>query len=769
MTLPRSILIAFAAILFATPASAVDDVVWQLRFKEGHPINCTLFQTRVAMDDKGQTYLEADSCGDKGVWHSCITLPKGLLKAGEDYVLTFDYEVVKRTEANAYFYAYARSNSLGYGADQTQRWSGESGTQGVAKLRISPTANDFIITVGICNQGAIRVRNMKVIDGNGWAIIPLATVFGNAPLPATPTGAQPFTVDPPANPNGPVLNLADFGAVPDGDAPPSAGPDRNLAAFRAAIAKCLEVKASKLVVPKGIYRITSGDTIIFDGLTDFTFDGGGSTFLFHQIKGGAAGVLIKNCTRAVFSHFNLDWDWKIDPLASVGRILKVAPDSSYFEMQFETMAPLDPKRWITMNPLDEKLRAPGVGQEIGVPTPKRIESLAPQTVRVWPAKPISPKIGQLYLLRHYTFDKDAFVMSSNKHLSMQDVAIYSFPGNGFQTGGDQDHIELLHCRITYPPNERRSITLTAGGFMLDQSHGFIKLEDCDFGYLGDDCVDIHDDNTHLGVRRMDDHTLVATNIVPWRCPFSVGDPVEIRNGDYSPTDFTGTLKEAKGNYKTHETTLIFEQAIPSHVPSDAILYNHRYATPNCIIRNCYFHENRARGVLCNSGDCLIEGNHFFHNQHAALHLIADIEPSWGEGFGARNVIVRNNTFESSNPAGAHDGAAVYVSADINNNPSHYPLLENLLLENNRFQETTGPAIEARSFKNLVIRDNSMINLEKALMVLKMRGSIRAELGSGLWVEGNEWTTQSGITSPSLLYDSDTTQKIVCQGNRLKSQ
>jgi hypothetical protein len=50
----------------------------------------------------------------------------------------------------------------------------------------------------------------------------------------------------------------------------------------------------------------------------------------------------------------------------------------------------------------------------------------------------------------------------------------------------------------------------------------------------------------------------------------------------------------------------------------------------------------------------------------------------------------------------------------------------------------------------------------------MRGAIRAELGSGLWVEGNEWTTQNGMASPSLSYDAETTQKIVCQGNRLKN-
>jgi hypothetical protein len=64
------------------------------------------------------------------------------------------------------------------------------------------------------------------------------------------------------------------------------------------------------------------------------------------------------------------------------------------EMRFERTAPLDPKRWVTMNALDEQLRAPGIGGEWGGFTPKRIESLDPQTVRVWP---IGVKAGQLHL------------------------------------------------------------------------------------------------------------------------------------------------------------------------------------------------------------------------------------------------------------------------------------------------------------------------------------------------------------------------------------
>jgi hypothetical protein len=764
----RSFLIAFMALPSGDSALASDtnDIVWQLNLKDGHPTNCQLAFTRVTQDDKSSAGLEEDTRPDKGAWHSCIALPKGLLKAGKDYVVTLGYQVIAQPSANGYFYVFARSTRLGYGADQWTRWSGDAGSQGVAKLRVSPTADDFVINVGILQQGAILIRNLKVSLGSGWTTIPLTRAFGAGAEPPAPSGAQPFTVDPPSNSNGPVLNLSDFGAVADGDAPPSAGPDRNLTAFKAAIARCRETKASKLIVPQGVYRITSGATIVFEGLSDFIFDGNGSTFLFHQIKGGA-GIAISNCHRTIISNFNLDWDWQIDPLASVGRILKVAPDSSFFEMHFATPAPLDPKRWITMNPLDEKLGVPGTGQEIGGFNPQKIVSIDPQTVRLWPSRPVAPKVGQLYLLRHYTFEKHGILMWSNTHLSLQNVTIFSFPGIGFIVGGDQDHFELLHCRITYPDNEHRCITTTGDGFHVDRSQGYIRMEDCDFGYMGDDCVNIHD-NFHAGIRVVDAHTLIAEGIVDWRCPFAAGDVVEIRKGDFSPTGFQGKLLSSKPNYKTSETTLVFDRALPSHLGSDSILFNLRYGSRNCVIQNCYFHENRARGILCNTANWLIEGNHFFHNQFSAILLLADVGGSWKEGFGAQNVIIRNSQFESSNSIGASDGAVVGIEANNNDSPTPYPLLQNFLFENNLFKEMTGPAIQAASFKNLVIRQNKFINVDKAPLVLPMRGSIRAELGGGLWVEGNEWTTQKGFASPNLAYDAETTTKVVCKTNQLNA-
>jgi parallel beta-helix repeat protein len=648
------------------------------------------------------------------------------------------------------------------------KWHDSTGSRGIAQLRVSPRADDYGICVGIHNQGAMRIENLRIIRGNGFTEVPLQSTYGGEQPAPQMTGAREFTVDPPNNKKGAVLNLADFGCVSEDSAartPIADNEDRNLDALNAAIAKARETNASKLTVPKGTYRITSGKSIAFKNLHDFEFDGGGSTFLFDKIPGGH-GIVISDCFRTVFRDFNLDWDWNKDPLASIGKITKLAPDKSYFEMRFEKDVPLDPKRWVTMLQLDEKLMVPGPGPEFGNFNPKSIESIDAKTVRVYPSYKMSPVVGQYYLLRHYTYEKHGFAMGGNAHLSLQDVNIYSFPGLGFITGDDQHHVELLRCGIKFPPNERRPITTTADGFHVAHSKGFIKLEKCDFGYMGDDCVNIHD-VFHRGVQRIDDHTLLLKNIIAWSCPFSKGDPVELRNINYSPTDFQATITEATSDYKAKQVTLVLDKELPAQVDPQSILFNRRYGSNNIIIRNCYFHENRARGVLLKTANNLVEGNRFYHNQNCALHLTLDTGSIWSEGYGPRNIIVRNNKFESANCQGVTNGSAVYLDSTIDGTSSNYPMVDNILFDSNTFEETAGPIIEANAFKSLVVTNNTIFNRKPVQTELKMRGDIRAEDGAGLWVSGNDFTTSGDSPPPEILFDPLTTKQVFCRDNQLR--
>ena len=147
-----TILVIFCASL--AKASADPEILWQLHPKDGHPADCKLTFTQVVQDSKSQPSFQSDCRMARGDWHSCVTTKPGLLKAGEDYVVTINYEIIDRSDQGSYFYVFARSRSLGLSADKWCKWLGEAGSRGVAKLRISPTAADYIITTGILQPGS---------------------------------------------------------------------------------------------------------------------------------------------------------------------------------------------------------------------------------------------------------------------------------------------------------------------------------------------------------------------------------------------------------------------------------------------------------------------------------------------------------------------------------------------------------------------------------------------------------------------------------------
>ncbi|MFR6032047.1 MAG: hypothetical protein ACLUKN_02045 [Bacilli bacterium] len=99
---------------------------------------------------------------------------------------------------------------------------------------------------------------------------------------------------PPAPSSEKIVNAADFGISEDCE--------NFVAKMNAAIAKCREIGASKLVLNKGIYKVANDGEINFSDLKDFIFDGSGSTLVYRKNHGG--NFNITNC-RAWFK--NLKW------------------------------------------------------------------------------------------------------------------------------------------------------------------------------------------------------------------------------------------------------------------------------------------------------------------------------------------------------------------------------------------------------------------------------------------------------------------------------
>ena len=115
---------------------------------------------------------------------------------------------------------------------------------------------------------------------------------------AEPTGAVDFEVETPRHAAGTVVNAADFGV--------SESAADNALALNRALAFCRTNAVARLVVPKGTYRLTAETAVTLEGLKDFTFDGGGATFVFFRTR-GPNFRLIRN-ERLSFRNLTVDWD-----------------------------------------------------------------------------------------------------------------------------------------------------------------------------------------------------------------------------------------------------------------------------------------------------------------------------------------------------------------------------------------------------------------------------------------------------------------------------
>jgi len=519
----------------------------------------------------------------------------------------------------------------------------------------------------------------------------------------------------------------------------------------------------------------------FEKLSDFEFDGQGSTFVFLKKKGDL--IAINACERALFKDFNLDWDWDKDPLASVVRVEAVEPFGEYVDFKFIDYEkfPKADVRVADIEQLDPETMSVGcegafnTGFEFfrGKSSAPKTEWVSGNVLRVFSGeqqkKLFADKLknGTLFRMRHYVYDMVGISMRDNANLTLSGVNIYSCPSHALLTTGKQHHWQLLNTNIVRPPGTKRPITCTADHHHIGQSLGYFKMDGCEFSLGGDDCLNIHDVSGY-GVKASERAIASPKHIG------NVGDLVELRQDDYSPAGFTGRIKSiGSSNSPKNPKLFTFEEPLPEQKGENFITFNRAYDSGNVIIRNCYFHDNRARALLILAHDVTIENNSFFHNQMGAIKIETGYTFNvWSEGYGASNIVIRGNVFDSVNPVGAYRNELVptiYISVYLKTDPSSektmYPILHDILIEGNKFVNNPGAIAYACSAKNVFIKGNSIVNDLPRKVELPYRGSVGTAYSSNVFVTGNFWELSPSMPAPAVVSDLETSKDVYCWGNK----
>ncbi len=502
---------------------------------------------------------------------------------------------------------------------------------------------------------------------------------------------------------------------------PSAGD--NSPVIRQALQELRQHGGGTLVLAPGRYPCHGGaalpggrthqPSIMVDKLVDVTIDGQGATLVGRDI----AGLLRISDSRNVTIR-NLTVDWEPLPHTS-GRVVALHPELHAFDLQPQIPADPPPGRIVqgilAYNP--ERQRLADNGWEVYQTQGERDADLTQRTpdgnLRIFQRRDIPlPQVGWHVVVRHQVYGHDAFVFANCTGVVLEDVTVHAVPGMAVIGWGSRD---ITIRRIRVVPAAGGWMSATADAMHFGACRGTVVVEDSEFAGMGDDAINIHA-MYGLATARLDDHTLAVSRArmhpyydkerTVWDLP-GVGDILEY-SGGAEPLLAQGqlTVAEAHQDHQMQRTIVRFREVLPAGVGVGTVLSD-LSTSPAVRIRNCRVHGNRARGMLLQTRDVVIENCTFEDISGAGVQICTDAQ-DWWESLGSRDVIVKNCIFRRCNFGVARRAAALDIFSDLaGGRQSAAGVHQGLHLLNNTFEDNAGAAIHIGSADGVEVRSNQL--------------------------------------------------------------
>jgi hypothetical protein len=309
---------------------------------------------------------------------------------------------------------------------------------------------------------------------------------------------------------------------------------------------------------------------------------------------------------------------------------------------------------------------------------------------------------------------------------VSNVTVYSVFGMGL-VGTVTTNITLQGFNVQMRPDSGRLMSATADATHFMGCKGTVTIQDCLFEGMGDDGVNIKSGLYLIVRQRVDDYTVLGQHNLKLTDLPDPGDTLEMARTDTLSPFASGIVSEASmepGDGNLHR--IRFEAPLPEELRAGDVLGNASRVARLRLAR-CTVRANRARGVLCQTRDAIIE-NCIFQNCTGAGVMVLTETVHFHESIGTRDVIVRNNLFENCN-LGAASGEAVLCALAYLKGfayPSTPGVHRNVTLEGNRIVRTGESGIFAAAVDGLTVRNN---NIEQS----GLRGS-RPHGNDPVWIQ-----------------------------------
>lgn len=520
------------------------------------------------------------------------------------------------------------------------------------------------------------------------------------------------------------VNASDFGV--------STAADDNYSAFCKAIEYCKANPNITLKVDGGKYYFRTDKSIMLDGLKNVLIDADGAQFIFENPN----YFHIVNCNCIEIRGLGITWNLDVSRLASLVKIRNASKESHSFELEFTELNEVSADIPImAFTKYDPEILTPGTRQDFKENyvyqfpgSIKAVEKTEHNVLKVTHDGSLDNYTdGEVYLLRHHVYGGNAFNVYNTSNITFSGIKLYAVAVMGWLIENRSEHFQLLGCVIGLDPeHDDNRISTTADGMHIANTNGKFRISGCDFSFMGDDDVNVHD-NIATVTDKLDEKTVeIYTNANN----FAAGDTAIFSSKDFDRLGFSAEVTSVEGK------KLTFDKELPDYIVKDCIVSNGSIDSGNYVISGNYFHENRARGLLLQSNNGLCENNRFYKTMANPIKVIMDISSGlWLEGTGVNGLVIRNNSFVECNVV--EWSAQISISTNIDGKSADSTLFYNITVENNSFDNFYGRLVDASNVSNLKICGNRVNNKDGSYEARRGRIIIRQSC-SRVTISNNEY-------------------------------
>ena len=446
-------------------------------------------------------------------------------------------------------------------------------------------------------------------------------------------------------------------------------------------------------------------------------------------------------------NLTFEWDWDKIPLGATARAVDVKGEKNTLDFIFDNPDFAREDMLYAVSQCDPETGTYGAkgtyiesydGQNPEVI--KSVTKISDDTIRVVHNGAWAHFGGNSYILRSTAYGGSLIdIYEACRDITLDSLNLYGGTGMGVIVGEKTSHFRLNNIFIG-PDPEKADIhctSLDADAVHISDSDGCFLIENCDFSRQGDDDINI---NSGIGlIRSVSGRTIVFE--ADGSMNVDEGDTVVFRDKNFNLTDITATVEKC-GTSEDGYREVTFSEDLPKSIVKGYFLFNKYNTGSNYVIRNNYFHEHRARSLLLQTSDGLVENNVFYKTTHNAIKIVMDINGVWHEGTGADNITVRNNKFVECSVIGTE---VIEVGTKLLEKSNHSYAFTNICIENNEFSDICGNLMVVNNVNNFVFRNNT-VTLGNAFRndVGKGRSYFLADCVN-VFISGNTFTDASPLS------------------------